>query len=120
MAQYIEPRVETKTPGGVLSRDAITIGESLESASLAVGEKEVEQSDAAAIQAAEVRATGMKQVLPGGIGAQAQSAAYQNSGNSDKTTISDILAVHYYTIYIGFLEYCAYIENDVCDGRTRR
>ncbi|XP_065864347.1 late embryogenesis abundant protein D-34-like [Euphorbia lathyris] len=92
VAQYIEPRVETTTPGGTLDKDAITIGESLEAASLSAGDKLVEQSDAAAIQAAEVRATGVNEVLPGGIGAQAQSAATRNSTGADKTTLSDILA----------------------------
>ncbi|WCJ21553.1 Late embryogenesis abundant protein 31 [Euphorbia peplus] len=92
VAQYIEPRVENTTPGGTLDKDAITIGESLESASLAAGDKLVDQSDAAAIQAAEVSATGVNEVLPGGIGAQAQSAATRNLAGEDNTTLSDILA----------------------------
>ncbi|KAF7152881.1 hypothetical protein RHSIM_Rhsim01G0273700 [Rhododendron simsii] len=76
----------------ILGSDPITIGEALEASALgAGGDKPVDLSDAAAIQAAE-RATGT--ILPGGIGAAAQSAATHNLrtlGDEDKTTISDVL-----------------------------
>ncbi|KAK1431207.1 hypothetical protein QVD17_14504 [Tagetes erecta] len=75
--------------------DQVTIGEALEAAALSAGEKPVEQSDAAAIQAAEVRATGLMQVIPGGVAAKAQGAASQNARtmrDEDKTKLGDVLA----------------------------
>ncbi|XP_048333968.2 late embryogenesis abundant protein D-34-like isoform X2 [Ziziphus jujuba] len=59
---------------------AITIGEALEATAQTMGDKPVDQSDAAAIQAAEVRATGVNVVTPGGLAATAQSAASYNAG----------------------------------------
>lgn len=74
--------------------DPVTIGEALEASALgAGGDKPVDLSDAAAIQAAEV-ATGV--ILPGGIGAAAQSAATHNArtlGDEDKTMLGDVLEV---------------------------
>lgn len=84
----------------------ITIGEALEATALTVGEKIVEWSDAAAIQAAEVRATGRMNIAPGGIAATAQSAATMNARvtqDEDKTKLADVLKVH--TIPI-LLLYC--------------
>ncbi|KAK1352651.1 Late embryogenesis abundant protein D-34 [Heracleum sosnowskyi] len=76
--------------------DTITIGEALEATALSeAGDKPVEKSDAAAIQAAEVRATGSSQIAPGGLAATAQSAATINSRTMDdanKTTLGDVLA----------------------------
>ncbi|XP_022156725.1 late embryogenesis abundant protein 47-like [Momordica charantia] len=72
----------------------ITIGEALEATALAVGQKPVEWSDAAAIQAAEVRATGRMNITPGGVAATAQSAATLNARiarDEDKTKLADIL-----------------------------
>ncbi|MGJ2543748.1 hypothetical protein ACR8G9_22410, partial [Salmonella enterica subsp. enterica serovar Paratyphi A] len=110
VGQYTQPATEpTKPPAPVIlgspgitgspiaAGDAlepgspVTIGEALEASALAAGDKPVDQSDAAAIQAAEVRATGY--VLPGGIGAAAQSAATHNDRSSaeDKTTLADVL-----------------------------
>lgn len=54
MGEYLEPQVRTSTPGKVLDRDAITIGEALEATALSVPDKPVDQGDAAAIQAAEM------------------------------------------------------------------
>ncbi|CAH1431780.1 unnamed protein product [Lactuca virosa] len=74
--------------------DQVTIGEALEAAALSAGEKPVDQSDAAAIQAAEVRATGRMQVVPGGVAAKAQAAASQNARtmrDEDKTKLGDVL-----------------------------
>lgn len=86
---------------------AITIGEALEAtAQTAVGEKPVDQSDAAAIQAAEVRATGVNVVTPGGLAASAQSAASYNAGiDSDdkKIKLKDILSVLIFLIMIYIL-----------------
>ncbi|KAE8668855.1 protein MON2-like protein [Hibiscus syriacus] len=73
----------------------ITIGEALEATALTAGKKLVEWSDAAAIQAAEVRATGRTSIMPGGIAAAAQSAATLNARatrDEDKTKLADILA----------------------------
>ncbi|XP_027364549.1 late embryogenesis abundant protein 47-like [Abrus precatorius] len=72
----------------------ITIGEALEAAVLTAGKKAVEWSDAAAIQAAEVRATGRTNIVPGGVAAAAQSAATLNARatrDEDKTKLADIL-----------------------------
>ncbi|XVE62868.1 hypothetical protein DITRI_Ditri06bG0154400 [Diplodiscus trichospermus] len=74
---------------------AITIGEALEATALTAGQKPVEWSDAAAIQAAEVRATGRTSIMPGGVAAAAQSAATLNARatrEEDKTKLGDILA----------------------------
>ncbi|XP_065853356.1 late embryogenesis abundant protein 47 [Euphorbia lathyris] len=73
----------------------ITIGEALEATALTAGQKPVEWSDAAAIQAAEVRATGRTTISPGGVAAAAQSAATLNARikrDEDKTKLADILS----------------------------
>ncbi|XP_038880249.1 late embryogenesis abundant protein 47-like [Benincasa hispida] len=72
----------------------ITIGEALEATAISAGEKPVEWSDAAAIQAAEVRATGRMNIAPGGVAATAQSAATMNARvtkDEDKTKLADVL-----------------------------
>ncbi|RDY08422.1 hypothetical protein CR513_07346, partial [Mucuna pruriens] len=72
----------------------ITIGEALEATVLTAGKKAVEWSDAAAIQAAEVRATGRTNIVPGGVAAAAQSAATLNARatkEEEKTRLEDIL-----------------------------
>ncbi|KAL5068203.1 hypothetical protein RYX36_019090 [Vicia faba] len=82
-------------PGLVLNKNAITIGEALEASALTrAGDKPLDQSDAAAIQAAEVRATGKNQTEPGGLGAMAQSAATRNARTMplQKTTLADVLS----------------------------
>ncbi|KAF4354657.1 hypothetical protein F8388_009648 [Cannabis sativa] len=63
--------VGSGTPGAVLDKDSVNIGEALEAAALSMGDKTVDQSDASAIQAAEMRATGRNLTQPGGIGALA-------------------------------------------------
>ncbi|KAI4350034.1 hypothetical protein L6164_010562 [Bauhinia variegata] len=80
---------------GAAAGEGITIGEALEATALTLGNKPVEWSDAAAIQAAEVRATGRTNIVPGGVAAAAQSAATLNARatrDEDKTKIADILA----------------------------
>ncbi|XP_050382320.1 late embryogenesis abundant protein 47-like [Argentina anserina] len=77
------------------SGSQITIGEALEATVMTAGKKPVEWSDTAAIQAAEIRATGRPGIVPGGLAAEAQSAATLNARamcNDDKTTLGDILA----------------------------
>jgi hypothetical protein len=81
---------------GVVDNTKVTIGEALEATALAAGDEPVERSDAAAIQAAEARATGLDANVPGGLAAQAQSAAAANAWaarDEDKTTLGDVLAV---------------------------
>ncbi|CDP08585.1 unnamed protein product [Coffea canephora] len=76
-------------------RSSITIGEALEAAVLTAGNKPVDYSDAAAIQAAEVRATGRTNIVPGGVAAAAQSAATRNARvtrDEDKTKLADVLS----------------------------
>ncbi|KAF9681680.1 hypothetical protein SADUNF_Sadunf05G0027300 [Salix dunnii] len=94
---------ETEIPGRRIITEAIggqgdagiTIGEALEDTALSCGQRPVEWSDAAAIQAAEVRATGRTTITPGGVAAAAQSAATINARmtkDEDKTKLSDVLA----------------------------
>ncbi|XP_009370807.2 late embryogenesis abundant protein D-34-like [Pyrus x bretschneideri] len=91
VAQYVEPPVPMASPGGALDRDAITIGEALEASALTAGDKPIEQSDAAAIQAAEMRATGRNEIAPGGAAAVAQYAASVNPRDVNKTKLGDVL-----------------------------
>ena len=76
----------------------ITIGEALEAAAAAIGDKPVDRADAAAIQAAEMRATGVSSGLGSGLGSEAQAAAMVNARmvyDEDKTTLSEIIGVRY-------------------------
>ncbi|CAI0400751.1 unnamed protein product [Linum tenue] len=98
VGQYVDPTggvpLQVAATGGG-GGDGITVGDALEAAALSVGDKPVDQADAAAIQAAEVRAIGSNRIPPGGIAAQAQAAATQNArtmGDENKTTISDVLS----------------------------
>lgn len=82
--------------GGRGGANAITIGEALEATAMTAGSKPVERSDAAAIQAAEVRATGRTNVVPRGVAAAAQSAATLNARatkDEDKTKLGEVLSV---------------------------
>lgn len=91
---YVAPDVPNKPSTAAVTGEAITIGEALEATSLSVGDKPVDQADAAAIAAAEARATGTNK--PGGIGAKAQGAVTHNQQTAyghAKTTIGDVLAV---------------------------
>ncbi|XP_047959953.1 late embryogenesis abundant protein 47-like [Salvia hispanica] len=75
-------------------RGEITIGEALEATALTAGHRPVDYSDAAAIQAAEVRATGRTNIVPGGVAAAAQSAATRNArlpNDEEKTKLGEIL-----------------------------
>lgn len=78
------------------SADTVTIGEALEATALSLGDKPVDHKDAAAIQAAETRATGESKARPGGLAVAAQAAASTNEqsvSGEDKVTIADILTV---------------------------
>jgi len=86
----------------VAGNTKVTIGEALEATALAAGDEPVERSDAAAIQAAEARATGLDANVPGGLAAQAQSAAAANAWaerDADKTTLGDVLAVCFFRCF---------------------
>ncbi|KAJ7949252.1 late embryogenesis abundant protein D-34 [Quillaja saponaria] len=97
LGQNVEPDVPMKvlSPGQmILGGGPLTIGEALEAAALSAGEKPVDQGEAAAISAAELRATGKNEVTPGGIGSLAQSAATRNTHVTryeDMTKLSDVL-----------------------------
>ncbi|XP_051124049.1 late embryogenesis abundant protein 47-like [Andrographis paniculata] len=76
-------------------RGNITIGEALEATTLTAGSYPVGYSDAAAIQAAEVRATGRTNIVPGGVAAAAQSAATRNARitrDAEKTKLAEVLS----------------------------
>uniref|UniRef100_A0A6V7QU61 SMP domain-containing protein n=1 Tax=Ananas comosus var. bracteatus TaxID=296719 RepID=A0A6V7QU61_ANACO len=88
--QAVGQYVSRENPGGVPEGAKITFGEALEAAVLTAGDKPVEQSDAAAIQA-----TGMNVMMPGSIAAQAQAAANANAWmtrDEDKTKLRDVLS----------------------------
>ncbi|CAM8988025.1 unnamed protein product [Rhodiola kirilowii] len=99
LGQYVRPEavetVEMKSPVSAEDRDdVITIGEALEVTTMSAGDKVVDQSDAAAIQAAEARATGSYTMMPGGVAAMAQSAVTLNErivAEEQKITLSDVL-----------------------------
>lgn len=101
--QILGRRVEPEAPSApmnlgsaAIDGDRISIGEALEAAALSVGDKPVDQNDADAISAAEIRATGEKNVRPGGVGESAQSAAALNSHvtrREDMAKLSDVLTV---------------------------
>ncbi|KAH0634935.1 hypothetical protein KY290_037199 [Solanum tuberosum] len=102
VAQYIYPSEaggggddeerSARYPTTGVQEEAVTVGEALEAVALKpAGDKPIEQSDAAAIQAAEARATGRSEVVPGGVGAEAQRAASINAQTDDKTTLGDVL-----------------------------
>ncbi|KAK4732364.1 hypothetical protein R3W88_025352 [Solanum pinnatisectum] len=96
LGQYVKPLPVTAAAatGGDVEEAPITIGEALAATALTAGEKPVEQTDAAAIQAAEARATGSSVVTPGGLAATAQSAASANEGlaqDVDKIKLNDVL-----------------------------
>ncbi|OIW12661.1 hypothetical protein TanjilG_24594 [Lupinus angustifolius] len=95
VGQFVEPNITMNNPGSALDEDAVTIGEALEASALtSAGDKPLDMSDAAAIQAAEMRATGKNETEAGGLGAIAQSAATKNTRIlpfTEKTTLSDVL-----------------------------
>ncbi|KAK9984221.1 hypothetical protein SO802_033746 [Lithocarpus litseifolius] len=82
--------------GNVLNRDSITIGEALEATALSCGDKLVDQGDAVAIQAAEMRATGTNEITPGGVASMAHLLLILTLNlimhDENKTTLCDVLA----------------------------
>lgn len=92
--QYVEATPVEAGRSSAIKENAITIGEALEATAQTVGQKAVDQSDASAIQAAEVRATGSNVITPGGLAAMAQSAAAYNADckhDQDKVKLADVL-----------------------------
>ncbi|KAL9233253.1 hypothetical protein vseg_008274 [Gypsophila vaccaria] len=90
-----EENTETETPATEnQEHKPVTIGDALQATSITAGEKAVDRSDAAAIQAAEVRATGQTNIMPKGLAATAQSAAQTNARNTnkEKTTLAHVLS----------------------------
>ena len=76
-------------------RIKLTIGEALEATAHTVGDKPVEKSDAAAIGAAEMRATGRSEVSHGSLGAAANKAVAYNARcerEEDKVKMRDIVS----------------------------
>lgn len=76
MAQFTVPVPDQNVAEAT---DAVTVGEALQAAAqTAAGDRPVGLADAAAVQAAEMRATGLGGNLPGGVAAAAQQAAETN------------------------------------------
>ncbi|XP_023773014.1 late embryogenesis abundant protein D-34 isoform X1 [Lactuca sativa] len=95
LGQYVRTNLASSLAPANLGDDAITVGEALEASALSAGGKPVDEGDAAAIQAAEVRATGRMQAVPGGVAAKAQAAAAQNvrtMREEDKAKLKDVVA----------------------------
>ncbi|KAJ4830144.1 hypothetical protein Tsubulata_019930, partial [Turnera subulata] len=96
VGQYVQPTPVVAGPAA--AKSAITIGEALEAAARTSADKPVEQSDAAAIRAAEIRAAGGGEVVVvGGLAATAQSAADFNAvrdREEDMIKLADILSVN--------------------------
>ncbi|KAI4988587.1 hypothetical protein ZWY2020_030217 [Hordeum vulgare] len=100
-------RVVTATAGGQFTvpvpgagveeaTDAVTIGEALQAAAqTSAGDRPVDLADAAAVQSAETRATGLGRVIPGGVAAAAQQAAETNMrpglAEEDRVRLMDVL-----------------------------
>lgn len=85
-------------PPAVVEQSPITFGEALEAAAQMVGEKPVDPSDPAAIQAAEARATGSNVIGPGGPASSAQSVAAHKEvvdKDEDKIKLGDVLTECY-------------------------
>ncbi|KAK9160993.1 hypothetical protein Syun_007334 [Stephania yunnanensis] len=102
-----EPEQQPLPPGPVLptkgissytptrTNEQITIGEALEASAMTAGDKPLDKRDAAAIQAAEVRATGGRiNITSWGLAAEAQAAASANERtffDENKTKLGDLL-----------------------------
>ncbi|CAA2989279.1 Hypothetical predicted protein [Olea europaea subsp. europaea] len=95
VGQYVESTPIVRMTESSEVQSSITIGEALEASVQTAGNKPVNHSDAAAIQAAECRATGSSIITPGGLAAIAQSAAAYNDGligDQDKVKLKEVLA----------------------------
>ncbi|XP_062171758.1 late embryogenesis abundant protein D-34-like [Alnus glutinosa] len=91
---YVQSAPVEQVAVEVIEQSTITIGEALEASAQSAGNKAVDQSDASAIEAAEVSATGTNVITPGGLAATAQSAATYNARvdrDEDKIKLRDVL-----------------------------
>nr|ACG26507.1 late embryogenesis abundant protein D-34 [Zea mays] len=95
MAQFTVPVPGTKVAEAT---DAVTLGEALHAAAqTSAGDKPVGLADAAALQAAEARATGLGGNVRGGVAAAEQQAAETNAkraedgGGGDRVTLRDVV-----------------------------
>ncbi|CAN6244892.1 unnamed protein product [Urochloa humidicola] len=79
MAQFTVP-VPVPDENVAEDTDAVTVGEALQAAA---SDRPVSLADAAAVQAAEMRATGLGGNLPGGVAAAAQKAAEANMAQQE-------------------------------------
>ncbi|XP_062104999.1 late embryogenesis abundant protein D-34-like [Humulus lupulus] len=78
--QVVDPYGQSMATALLSEVSALTIEDALEATAKILRHKTVDQRDAAAIQAAEARATGSNVVTPGGLAAMAQSTATFNYG----------------------------------------
>jgi hypothetical protein len=109
----VQPAPVEQVAVEVIQQSTTTIGEALEASAQSRGNKAVDQSDASAIQVAEMRATGTNVITPGGLAATAQSAATYNARidrDEDKIKLRDVLTVN---LYISCLYYI-YIYIYIC------
>ena len=98
VSRFVAPApVALANPSGALDQDAVTIGHALEAVAAATaGLKPVDQSDAAAVQVAEMCAAGTGGTIPGGVAAAAQAAADHNARaarDEGKVRLRDVLSV---------------------------
>ncbi|KAE8077053.1 hypothetical protein FH972_015658 [Carpinus fangiana] len=94
VGKYVQPAPVEQVAVEVIQQSTITIGEALEASAQSAENKAVNQSDASAIQVAEMRATGTNVITPGGLAATAQSAATYNARidrDEDKIKLGDVL-----------------------------
>ncbi|KAG2535243.1 hypothetical protein PVAP13_9NG102400, partial [Panicum virgatum] len=93
VSRFVAPApVALANPSGALDQDAVTIGRALESVAAATaGLKPVDQSDAAAVQVAEMCATGAGGTIPGGVAAAADHNA-RAARDEDKVRLRDVLS----------------------------
>ncbi|GFZ02841.1 seed maturation protein [Actinidia rufa] len=78
--QNSQPVSVALAPMSTFVKGNITIGEALEATALTCGQSSVDYSEAAAIQAAKVRATGRTNVVPGGVAAAAHQPPFAKLG----------------------------------------
>ena len=114
---------------GVSVQSKITIGQALEATVHTAGKKPVDQSDAAAIQVAEVRASSNNVIAPGGVAASAQSAADYNAPiefDENKIKLADVLTVkpqsqtHFQRLTLCFLINVFEPDSRVLQGSYKR
>ena len=94
MAQFTGPVADRNVADAT---DAVTVGEALEAAAqTSAGGRPVGPTDTAAVQAAEMRATGAGGNVPGGVAAAAQRAAEANAARGGRrgagaVTLGDVV-----------------------------